>query len=142
MKVSLNWVKKYVDLPEDLTPKQISFDLTMRTVEVEDVIDTSEKFHDIVVGKILEVKEHPNADQLRVCIVECGEDEPKQIVCGGSNLYEGEMVVVSKPGAEVFWHGEDSLVKIKESKLRGVPSLRNDLRCDGSVSGILLPAGR
>ena len=42
MKVSLNWVKKYVDLPEDLTPKQISFDLTMRTVEVEDVIDTSE----------------------------------------------------------------------------------------------------
>lgn len=122
MKVSLNWVKKYVDLPEDLTPKQISFDLTMRTVEVEDVIDTSEKFHDIVVGKILEVKEHPNADQLRVCIVECGEDVPKQIVCGGSNLYEGEMVVVSKPGAEVFWHGEDSLVKIKESKLRGVPS--------------------
>ena len=63
MKVSLNWVKKYVDLPEDLTPKQISFDLTMRTVEVEDVIDTSEKFHDIVVGKILEVKEHQKADQ-------------------------------------------------------------------------------
>lgn len=122
MKVSLNWVKRYIDLPEDLTPKQISFDLTMRTVEVEDVIDTSEKFHDIVVGKIVEVKEHPNADQLRVCIVECGEDEPKQIVCGGSNLYEGEKVVVSKPGAEVFWHGEESLVKIKESKLRGVPS--------------------
>ena len=61
MRVSLNWVKKYVDLPEDLTPKQISFDLTMRTVEVEDVIDTSEKFHDIVVGKILEVKERIKA---------------------------------------------------------------------------------
>lgn len=122
MKVSLNWVKRYIDLPEDLTPKQISFDLTMRTVEVEDVINTSEKFHDIVVGKILEVNEHPNADQLRVCMVECGEDEPKQIVCGGSNLYVGEKVVVSKPGSEVYWHGEDSLVKIKESKLRGVPS--------------------
>ena len=52
MKVSLNWVKKYIDLPAELTPKQISFDLTMRTVEVEDVIDTAEKFHDIVVGKI------------------------------------------------------------------------------------------
>ena len=122
MKVSLNWVKKYIDLPADLTPKQICFDLTMRTVEVEDVIYTAEKFHDIVVGKIIEVKAHPNADQLRVCMVECGEDEPKQIVCGGSNLYEGEKVVVSKPGSEVYWHGEDSLVKIKESKLRGVSS--------------------
>ena len=69
MKVSLNWVKKYVDLPEDLTPKQISFDLTMRTVEVEDVIDTSEKFHDIVVVNILELKEHQNADQLRLFLV-------------------------------------------------------------------------
>lgn len=122
MKVSLNWVKKYIDLPADLTPKQISFDLTMRTVEVEEVINTGEKFHDIVVGKIIDVKDHPNADSLRVCMVECGEDEPKQIVCGGSNLYVGEKVVVSKPGAEVYWHGEDSLVKIKESKLRGVPS--------------------
>ena len=69
MKVSLNWVKKYVDLPKKITNKQIAYDLTLRTVEVESVENTSDKFHDIVVGKILEVKEHPNADQLRVCIV-------------------------------------------------------------------------
>ena len=52
MRVSLNWVKKYVDLPKEITNKQLSYDLTMRTVEVEDVIDTSLKFHDIVVGEI------------------------------------------------------------------------------------------
>ena len=61
------------------------------------------KYHDIVVGKILEVNKHPNADRLKICITDIGEEEPVQIVCGGSNLYVGEYVVVSKPGAEVVW---------------------------------------
>ena len=90
MRVSLNWVKKYVDLPKEITNKQLSYDLTMRTVEVEDVIDTSLKFHDIIVGEILEVNKHPDADKLKVCMVNIGEESPVQIVCGGSNLYVGE----------------------------------------------------
>ena len=122
MKVSLNWVKKYVDLPENITTKQMATDLTLRTVEVEGYENTEDKFHDIIVGKILEVNEHPNADKLRVCKVDIGEVEPKQIVCGGSNLYPNEMVVVCKPGAEVYWHGESELMKIKDSKVRGVDS--------------------
>ena len=122
MKVSLNWIKRYIDLPKDLTARQIAYDLTLRTVEVESVENTKDKYHDIVVGKILEVKEHPNADTLRICITDIGEKEPVQIVCGGSNLYEGELVVVSKPGSEVYWHGEDQLVKIKETKMRGESS--------------------
>ena len=122
MKVSLNWVKKYVDLPDYITTKQIATDLTLRTVEVEGYENTEEKFHDIIVGKILEINEHPNADKLRVCKVDIGEGEPKQIVCGGSNLYTNEMVVVCKPGAEVYWHGESELMKIKDSKVRGVDS--------------------
>ena len=64
MYISLNFVKRYVDLPEDLTPQQIAYDLTMRTVEVEDVINTADKFHDIVVGEIKSVSAHPNADAL------------------------------------------------------------------------------
>lgn len=119
MKVSLNWIKKYIDLPENITPKQIAYDLTLRTVEVESVENTAEKFHDIIVGKILEIRKHPNADALRICIVDIGEAEPVQIVCGGSNLYEGELVVVSKPGAQVVWHGEGEPVVIKETKMRG-----------------------
>ncbi len=119
MKVSLNWIKKYIDLPESITPKQIAYDLTLRTVEVENVENTAEKFHDIVVGEILEIKAHPNADALRICIVDIGKSEPVQIVCGGSNLYQGELVVVSKPGAEVVWHGEGEPVVIKETKMRG-----------------------
>lgn len=119
MKVSLNLIRKYVELPKDLTDEQIAYDMTLRTVEVEDVENTALKFHDIVVGKILEVKAHPNADKLRICIVDVGESEPIQIVCGGSNLYEGEYVVVSKPGAEVVWHGEGEPVKVGKTKMRG-----------------------
>ena len=122
MKVSLNWVKKYIDIPADLTNAQIAYDLTMRTVEVEAVVDTAAKFHDIVVGQITSVEAHPNADKLKVCLVNIGETEDVQIVCGGSNLYSGEKVVVSKPGAEVYWHGESELMKIKETKMRGVAS--------------------
>lgn len=122
MRVSLNLIKKYVDLPKDITNKQIAYDLTVRTVEVENVEDTSEKYHDIVVGKILEVNEHPNADSLRVCMVDIGEEKPVQIVCGGSNLYVGEFVVVSKPGSEVVWHGEGEPVIIKETNMRGKSS--------------------
>ena len=122
MRVSLNLIKKYVDLPSDLTDRQIARDMTLRTVEVEDVEDVAAKFHDIVVGKIVKVKQHPNADRLKICITDIGEDEPVQIVCGGSNLYEGEYVVVSKPGAEVVWHGEGEPVKVEKGKLRGEES--------------------
>lgn len=122
MRVSLNWIKKYVDLPKDLTPSQIAYDLTLRTVEVESVENTSDKYHDIIVGKILEVKNHPNADTLKVCMTDIGEEKPVQIVCGGSNLYVGEYVVVCKPGAEVIWHGQGEPVIIKETKMRGESS--------------------
>lgn len=119
MRVSLNWVKKYVDIPDSISSKQIAYDLTLRTVEVESVENTIDKYHDIVVGKILEVRQHPNADLLRICITDIGEEKPVQIVCGGSNLYEGEYVVVSRPGAVVIWHGEGDPVEIKETKMRG-----------------------
>ena len=122
MKVSLNLIRKYVDLPEGLTDEQIAYDMTLRTVEVEEVENTAKKFHDIVVGEILEIKEHPNADKLRICMVDIGEEEPVQIVCGGSNLYVGEHVVVSKPGAEVVWHGQGEPVKITKTKMRGESS--------------------
>ena len=121
MKVSLNLIRKYVDLPEGLTDEQIAYDMTLRTVEVEEVENTAKKFHDIVVGEILEIKEHPNADKLRICMVDIGEEEPVQIVCGGSNLYVGEHVV-SKPGAEVVWHGQGEPVKITKTKMRGESS--------------------
>ena len=122
MRVSLNLVKKYINIPDNISYNQIAYDLTLRTVEVESVENTKDKFHDIVVGKIVSISNHPNADMLKICMTDIGLDKPVQIVCGGSNLYEGEYVVVSKPGAEVVWHGEGEPVVIKETKMRGEAS--------------------
>lgn len=119
MKLSLNWIKQYVELPHNLTPEQLSYDLTMRTVEVEEIIDLSAQYRDIVVGKILTVENHSNADMLKVCKVDLGKDKIYQIVCGGKNLYENQLVIVALPGSYIKWHGEGDLVQLEETQLRG-----------------------
>ncbi len=121
MKLSLNWIKDYVKLPDDMDLNRLAYDLTMSCVEVEGAHDLGAEFNGIIVGQIKEVLPHPNADKLRVCVVDIG-GEDKEIVCGGSNLEAGMKVVVACPGAMVRWHGEGELVEIKNAKLRGVQS--------------------
>ena len=106
MKVSLNWVKDYVVLPQDMDMAKLAYDLTMSTVEVEDVKDLSKNFENIVLGVIKEVLPHPNADKLRVCKVDIGSENYYDIVCGGTNLSPEMKVAVAVPGARVKWHGE------------------------------------
>ena len=122
MKLSLNWIKDYVKLPDDMDLSRLAYDLTMSTVEVEGAENLAERFDKIVIGEIKEVLPHPNADKLRVCKVDVGTDDIKDIVCGGSNLEVGMKVVVACPGAMVRWHGEGEPVEIKNAKLRGVAS--------------------
>ncbi len=122
MKLSLNWIKDYVKLPDDMDLSRLAYDLTMSTVEVEGAENLAERFEKIIVGEIKEVLPHPNADKLRVCRVDVGDGELKDIVCGGSNLASGMKVVVACPGAMVRWHGEGEPVEIKNAKLRGVAS--------------------
>ena len=121
MKVSLNWIRDYVQLPADADLKKLAYDLTMSTVEVEDATDLGASFHDMVVGVINIIEQHPNADKLKVCKTDIG-GRVEDIVCGGSNLREGMKVAVALPGAMCKWHGEGDLVEIKKSKLRGVDS--------------------
>ena len=85
MKVSLNWIKDYVDLPADMDLKRLAYDLTMSTVEVEDTIELAKQFDHMGVGRIKTIEQHPNADKLKVCKTDIG-GEVKDIVCGGSNL--------------------------------------------------------
>ncbi|MBQ7761508.1 MAG: phenylalanine--tRNA ligase subunit beta [Clostridia bacterium] len=121
MKLSLNWIKDYVKIPDDMDLSRLAYDLTMSTVEVEGVHDLGKQYNNIVVGIIKEVLPHPNADRLRVCKVDVGT-EVVDIVCGGSNLEVGMRVVVALPGSFVVWHGEGEPVEIKAGKLRGVMS--------------------
>ena len=121
MKVSLNWIRDYVQLPADADLKKLAYDLTMSTVEVEDTIELAKQFDHMVVGVINTIEQHPNADKLKVCKTDIG-GRVEDIVCGGSNLREGMKVAVALPGAMCKWHGEGDLVEIKKSKLRGVDS--------------------
>ena len=122
MKVSLNWIKDYVKLPEDMDLTRLAYDLTMSTVEVEGAEDLAKRFEHMLVGVVTEVCPHPNADKLRICRTDIGGGTVKEIVCGGTNLTAGMRVAVACPGALCRWHGEGEPVEIKESKLRGVKS--------------------
>ena len=128
MKLSLNWIKDYVDIPESIELSKLAYDLTMSTVEVEDAVDLSKMFENMVIGVVKEIEPHPNADKLVVCQVDVGDSEAlggkhlREIVCGGSNLYKGIKVAVARPGAMVKWHGEGELVELKKAKVRGIES--------------------
>ena len=140
MKLSLSWIKDYVSLPDDADLTKLAYDLTMDTVEVEDVEYLAKRFENILVGVIEAVNPHPNADKLRVCTVDIGDGEAKQIVCGGINLEAGMRVAVAVPGAVVRWHGEGEPVEIKKSKLRGVESYGMICASDEIGLGDLLPS--
>ncbi len=111
MKVSLNWLKEYVDI--DLSPDELSHVLTMAGLEVEGVEVVGENLHHIPASRILEVRPHPNADRLSLCQVDTGADTV-QVVCGAPNAAEGVLAPLIFPGTTL----PDGR-KMKESRIRG-----------------------
>ncbi len=114
MRISLDWLKDYVD--PNLSIKELVEGLTMLGLEVEDVEEYGQHLQGVVVASIKEVREHPNADRLKVCIAEAGGRE-YQIVCGAPNLREGMFSALALPGARL-----PNGMEIKETKIRGVTS--------------------
>ncbi|MEC8244777.1 MAG: phenylalanine--tRNA ligase subunit beta [Verrucomicrobiota bacterium] len=116
MKINLDWLSEYVDLPN---PAEELVDvLPMLGIEVEENDDSGTKsLENVVVGEVLEKSQHPEADRLSVCSVEVGAENPAQIVCGATNFKPGDRVPVALPGAKL-----PGGFKIKKSKLRGVTS--------------------
>ena len=120
MKVTLNWLKQYVDFnwsPEELTER-----LTMLGLEVEGVQKISAEFEGIVVAQVITRDKHPNADKLSLCRVNDGTGE-RQIVCGAQNFKAGDKVPLILPGASLpLKAGEKEPFTIKVGKIRGVES--------------------
>ncbi len=142
MKLSLNWLKRYIDLPE--SAQEIADSLTLLGFEVDDIETTGvPQLDHVVVGEVLEREPHPNADKLGVCRVALGDAVgEKSIVCGASNYKVGDRVPVALPGAEL-----PGGFKIKRSKLRGVES--DGMMCSGKeigagedAAGLLILEGR
>ncbi|HEY2632420.1 MAG TPA: phenylalanine--tRNA ligase subunit beta [Solirubrobacteraceae bacterium] len=137
MKVPLNWLREYCS--PDLDTAQIEERLTMTGTKVETILHHGvPSIEGFVVGKVLAVSAHPDADRLRVCEVDIGEDEPAGIVCGAPNVEAGQTVAVALPGARM----PDGTM-IKAAKLRGVPSAgmilaADELQIDSDHSGIMV----
>ncbi|MGB3533417.1 MAG: phenylalanine--tRNA ligase subunit beta [Microcoleaceae cyanobacterium] len=116
MRISLNWLQELVDI--NLTPEQLAETLTMAGFEVEEIEDRSTWADGVVLGKIISAEQHPNADRLKVCQVDIGQTDPLNIVCGAPNAATGLTVAVATIGT--YLPRVD--LKLKKSKLRGVPS--------------------
>lgn len=113
MKISLNWLKDYIDL-SDISTNEIVDKITFAGLEVEEVIDQAKNFRNFVVGFVKERKKHPNADKLSLCIVTDGERD-YNVVCGAPNVAAGQKIAFAKIGAVVPNGG----FKIEKAKIRG-----------------------
>ncbi|GAB4421152.1 MAG: phenylalanine--tRNA ligase subunit beta [Bacteroidia bacterium] len=124
MKISYNWLKEFLDF--DHTPEQLQYALTMLGLEVgsiERVGGSGHALEGVVVGWVRSVRQHPDADRLRLCRVDVGGPELLDIVCGASNVAEGQKVPVATAGAVLHPTGSDKPLKIKEGKIRGEVSM-------------------
>lgn len=118
MKVSYNWLKDYVSF--DQSPEEIAEILTLTGLEVEDVTKIGSDLTGVCVGHVLTCEQHSNADRLKVCTVDVGNDTILPIVCGAPNVAAGQKVLVATPGTQLpipLPDGKPFI--IRKSKIRG-----------------------
>ena len=132
MRTSLKWIKDLVPGIEDLTPQEYLDAMTLSGSKGEYYVELDKNLENIVVGQILKIEKHPDADKLVICQVNVGQEEPVQIVTGAPNVFEGAVVPVVLAGGRVAGGHDGSTppeegIKIKKGKLRGVPS--NGMMC-------------
>ena len=113
MHIPVEWLREYCS--PDISTAQLAERLEMTGTEVAGIATRGVGAHDrFVIGRVLTAEQHPDADRLKVCTVDVGEDEPAHIVCGAPNVAAGQTVAVARPGA-IMPGG----VKLKKAKLRG-----------------------
>lgn len=135
MKVSWNWLGDFIDL-DGLTPEIVADKLTMSGMEVE-AVEPVGGIDGVVVGRIIERRDHEASDHLSVCLVDAGDDEPLQIVCGAPNAAAGMSAPLARIGAKL---GDDFV--IKKAKMRGVASFgmlcsSTEIGLDDGVDGLM-----
>ena len=128
MLISLNWLKDYINLDENIDIKELENALTMIGQEVENIELQGENLKNILTSKILELKMHPDSDHLTVCQVDNGSFV-SQVVCGASNHKEGDIVAMAQVGAKL---SEDFV--IKKGKIRGIES--SGMLCSETELGV------
>ncbi len=118
MYISLNWLKDFINIPKDLDPKNLANELTLKTAEVEGVSNQGEGFDGVVVGEILEIKKHPNADKLNLAKVDIGKKEPLNLIFGSMLVMKiGDKVPVAVAPTTL-----PTGMRIEKREMRGEPS--------------------
>ncbi|MDZ7773723.1 MAG: phenylalanine--tRNA ligase subunit beta [Balneolaceae bacterium] len=121
MNLSYNWLTELIDL--SLSPEETAEKLTLIGLEVEEVRPYGTSLEGVVVGKVEEVRDHPNADRLRICRVDAGAGEPRQIICGADNVAAGQAVPVATVGTTLPVTDEKGeYLTIRKAKIRGESS--------------------
>ena len=127
MKFSLEWLKKYLDTTA--TVNELADAMVQLGIEVEAIENEADNFNNVVIGHVISRTPHPDADRLGVCIVDVGEENPRQIVCGAPNARDGITVAVALEGAILPGNFE-----IKPTKIRGLKS--NGMICSVRELGL------
>src|SRR5580692_7070709 len=140
MKVTLNWLKQYVDF--NWSPAELSERLTMIGIEVEGIQKIGGEFEGIVVAQVVTRDKHPNADKLSLCRVNDGHGE-RQIVCGAQNFKAGDKVPLILPGSTLPAKPGEQPMTIKAGKIRGSESQGmlcspDELGLSDDVDGLLI----
>ena len=136
MLISLEWLKEYVDIKEDV--KELENALTMIGQEVEAIEEQGKHLDNVVIGKIVEYGKHPNSDRLTLTKVDVGEGEPLQIVCGAPNHKLGDKVVVAKIGAVLPGDFKIAKSKIRDVESFGMLCSETELGTGSNSSGIII----
>ncbi|PKB83757.1 MAG: phenylalanine--tRNA ligase subunit beta [SAR202 cluster bacterium Io17-Chloro-G9] len=118
MKIPFSWLRQYVDL--DLPAGDLAHRLTMAGIEVGDIVET-EDWNDCLVGQVLEVKPHPQADRLSLCRVSTGAEE-LEVVCGAPNVAASQKICLAKVGANLYNTHSGQHEVLKAARIRGVES--------------------
>ena len=119
MKVSLKWLEQYVDI--GLPPAELAEKLTMAGTEVKGWQAIGGDWENIVVGQILAIDPHPNADRLTLPTVDLGTEQ-QTVVCGAPNLKVGDKVAFARVGARLIDGHSGKAIKLEAAKIRGVAS--------------------
>ncbi|MFO7773717.1 MAG: phenylalanine--tRNA ligase subunit beta [Dehalococcoidia bacterium] len=140
MKVSLKWLADYVNI--ELAPKELADRLTMAGLEVKDIQTVGDTWDNVVIGEVIALNPHPNADRLKLATVDLGTQQVT-VVCGAPNIGPGQRVPFARIGARLIDAHSEKIMSLKPAKIRGVVSegmvcSEKELGISDSHEGILV----
>jgi len=136
MRISLEWLRDYVDFND--SAEELADRLTMTSLESVTTLEKSEFLESVVIGKVNAVEPHPNADKLQVCMVDLGEREDSQIICGAPNVAAGQKVPVIVPGTVIPSGDKIGSVKLRGVKSYGMIASERELGLSDAHAGIMV----